>query len=282
MKRLLYILIILSSALLVSCLPEPLEVKGIPKLKPKIAVSSHLVPNEGLVVMLTKSFGALDADDDSDPEELLEQIAVTDAVVIVRSPNRTDTLVNLQTGFYGGVEIPFVTGDKVDLIIMSESLGTVQAQTEVQKFVDFETIEADLSFNGFDDTLVQITYEAFDPIGPDQYLITVQRIRQQSVLENLLDSYAFVKLQNDEVFDGKKFGETFRAFPRNYQPGDTVAVTLSRVSEEYFEYLTLRRDNRFSWTQFLGEPVNYGTNVQGGLGYFNLNQPAVRLFVLEE
>jgi hypothetical protein len=282
MKRLLYILITLSVAFMVSCLPEPLEVKGIPKLKPKIVVSSHLVPNEGLVVMLTKSFGALEADDDSDPEELLDQIAVTDAIVIVKSPNRTDTLTNLQTGFYGAVEIPFTTGDKVDLIIVSETLGTVYAQTEVQKFVDFETIEADLSFNGFDDTLVQITYEAFDPPGSDQYLITVQRIRQQSILENLLDSYAFVKLQTDEAFDGKKFGETFRAFPRNYQPGDTVAVTLSRVSEEYFEYLTLRRDNRFSWTQFLGEPVNYGTNVQGGLGYFNLNQPAVRLFVLEE
>lgn len=282
MKGILYILITISTALLISCLPEPLVLNGIPKLKPKIAVSSHLVPNEGLVVMLTKSFGALEADDNSDPEELLEQIAVTDAVVIIKSPGRTDTLINLQTGFYGGVEIPFNEGDVVDLIVLSASLGTVQAQTEVQKFVDFETIEADLSFNGFDDTLVQVTYEALDPIGSDQYLITVQRIRQESILENLLDSYAFVKLQTDETFDGKKFGETFRAFPRNYKPGDTVAVTLSRINEQYFEYLTLRRDNRFTWTQFLGEPVNYGSNVHGGLGHFNLNQPAVRLFVLEE
>ena len=282
MKRFSYILLTLSAALLIGCLPEPIELTGIPKLKPKIAVSSHLVPNEGLVVMLTKSFGALEADDNSDPEELLDQIAVTDAVVIIKNLNRTDTLINLQTGFYGGVDIPFTAGDVVDLMVISESLGTVQAQTEVQKFVDFETLEADLSFNGFDDTLVQVTYEAFDPLGPDQYLITVQRIKQKRILENLLDSYAFVKLESDDSFDGQNFGETFRAFPRDYQPGDTVAVTLSRISAEYFEYLTLQRDNRFTWTQFLGEPVNYGSNVQGGLGHFNLNQPAVRLFVLEE
>jgi hypothetical protein len=267
--------------LLIGCLPDPLEVKGIPKLKPKIVVSTQFVPDEGVVVLLTKSFGALEGDDDSDPEVLIDQIAVTDALVILKSSTQTDTLTNLSDGFYGGVNIPLVTGDVVDLFISSESMGIVTAQTEVQKFIDFENIEADLYFNGFDDTLVQVTYEAIDPPGPDQYVITVQRIRQNRLLENLLDSYAFVKLKTDTEFEGEVFGETFRAFPRNYQTGDTVAVTLSRVSEEYFTYLKLREDNRFRWTQFLGEPVNYPTNVQGGLGHFNLTQPAVRFFVLE-
>jgi hypothetical protein len=268
-------------ALLAGCLPEPLEVKGIPTLKPKIVVSTQFVPNDGLVVLLTKSFGALEGDENSDPEALLAQIAVTDALVMLESPGRRDTLVNWQTGFYGGVEIPLASGTLVELTVSSESMGTVTAQTEVQKFIDFENIEVELAFNGFDDTLAQVTYDAIDPPGPDQYVITVQRIKQNRILENLLDSYSFVKLKTDAEFDGEIFGETFRAFPRNYQVGDTVAVTLSRVSPEYFAYLTLREDNRFRWTQFLGEPVNYGTNVQGGLGYFNLNQPSIRFFVLE-
>jgi hypothetical protein len=272
---------LLFALVLTGCLPDPLEVKGIPKVKPKIVVSTQFVPDEGVVVLLTKSFGALEGDEDSDPEVLIDQIAVADALVILKSETQTDTLTNLSDGFYGDVNIPLVTGDVVDLFISSESMGIVTAQTEVQKFIDFENIEADLYFNGFDDTLVQVMYEAIDPPGADQYVITVQRIQQNRLLENLLDSYAFVKLKTDTEFEGELFGETFRAFPRNYQRGDTVAVTLSRVSEEYFTYLMLREDNRFRWTQFLGEPVNYPTNVQGGLGHFNLTQPAVRFFVLE-
>jgi hypothetical protein len=277
------VLVVLGLVLLLvaSCLPDPLEVKGVPTIKPKIVVSTQYIPNEGLVVLLTKSFGALEADDDSDPQALLAQIAVADARVVLSNNTQTDTLVNLLNGFYGDVDLSWQPGDVITLNIESPSMGNVTAQTEVQKFIDFDALEAKLAFNGFDDTLVQVTYSAIDPPGQDHYVLTVQRIRQAQLLDDLLDSNAFIKLKDDLDFDGQEFGETFRAFPRNYQPGDTVAITLSRISASYYQYLQVRQDNRFRWTQFLGEPVNYPTNVQGGLGYFNLNQPAVRLVVLE-
>lgn len=281
MRRWIYFVGVAITALVAACLPDPLEVENIPIIKPKIVVSTHLVPNESLLVLLAKSFSALDADDDSDPELVLQQIAVTDAIVILKSLAQTDTLQNFNNGFYGGVNINFVEGDVYELTAISESLGTVTAQTEVQKFVDFESIEAELSFNGFDDTLVQVTYTAIDPPGKNQYVFTVQRIRSQSITNNLLDPNAFTRLLTDAGFDGQKFGETFRSWPRNYQPGDTVAITMTNISEEYYNFLQLREDNRYSFTQFLGEPVNYGTNVNNGLGYFNLNQPAVRIIVLE-
>jgi hypothetical protein len=281
MKTLLRSVLVIICLLLTRCLPEPLEVKGVPTVKPQMVVTSQYIPNEGLLILLTRSFGALDADDDSDPEALLAQIAVIDAVVMVSTELQTDTLINLENGFYAGSNLSWQAGQAVHLVVSSASMGNATAQTQVQSFIDFDSLEAELSFNGFDDTLVQVTYTALDPPGVDQYVITVQRIRQEQLLRDLLDSNAFIKLQDDAAFDGEPFGETFRAFPRNYQPGDTVAITLSRVSADYFEYLQLRQDTRFGWAQFLGEPVNYSSNIQGGLGYFNLNQPAVRFVVLE-
>ena len=280
-KKLFFVFVMAASFMLVRCIPDPLEVKGIPKLKPQIVVSTQIIPNQSLVVLLTKSFGALDATDDSDPQQLISQIAIADAIVLIKGPARTDTLLNLENGFYGGIAIPFQAGDWYELDVNSETLGKVKATAQVKERVAFKEVLAKLSPNGFDDTLVQVTYNALDPKGKNQYMINVQRIRGNNLLQNILNPRAFMKLTSDESFDGTLFGDSFRAFPRNYKPGDTVAVSLANISEDYYRFLTLRQDNRFSLVEFLGEPINYPSNVEGGKGFFNLYLPDVRLFFLE-
>src|SRR5688500_11436031 len=83
------IYLLIGATIISSCLPEPLDVKGIPVVKPQIVVSTQIIPNQSLVVLLTKTFGALDASNDSDPEELLKQIAIDDAVVTIAGPQGT-------------------------------------------------------------------------------------------------------------------------------------------------------------------------------------------------
>lgn len=266
---------------LIRCMPDPLEVKGIPMIKPKIVVSTQLVPDQSLLVLLTKSFGALDANQNTDPQSLIDQIAVLDATVSVKGPNGVDTLQNLENGFYGGVNFVFEVGDLYELNVNSISLGEVRAISQVLPQVDFDEVMAELSFNGFDDTLVSVTYKALDPIGKNQYMLNVKRVKANQLITDILNPQGFMKLETDENFEGQEFGGSFRAFPRDYQTGDTVAVSLSNISEGYYHFLQLREDNRFSYVAFLGEPVNYPTNVEGGLGYFNLFVPAVRVFVLE-
>ncbi|HEX8060933.1 MAG TPA: hypothetical protein VF473_08355, partial [Cyclobacteriaceae bacterium] len=63
------------------CVPEPLDTHGIPKLDSKIVVSSQVLPGFAIAVLLTKSIGALDANGNSDPRKLLDQIVITDATV---------------------------------------------------------------------------------------------------------------------------------------------------------------------------------------------------------
>src|SRR5688572_26179878 len=84
------ILLLLISYILTSCLPDPLEVHNIPAVKPQIVVSSQIISDQALVILLTKTVGALEASDDSDPEELIAQIAVNDAVATITGPAGTD------------------------------------------------------------------------------------------------------------------------------------------------------------------------------------------------
>ena len=151
----------------------------------------------------------------------------------------------------------------------------------MQSRVAFADIDADLFYNGFNDTLAQITYSLDDGRERNFYMINVQEVEREDFIENLLNPRAFTVLLPDDEFNGQFFEERFRVFPRDYQPGDTIAVSLSNISEEYYEFMKLRIDNRFSIVELVSEPVNYPSNVLGGKGYFNLYLPDVRFFVFD-
>lgn len=263
-----------------SCLPEPLEVKGIPELQPQIVVSSQILTDQTLAVLLTKSFGALDASDNSDPEALFNQIAVSDAVVTITGANGTDTLDLIEPGIYGGLTNPLEAGQSYTLKAISPTLGEVTSSTVVKPALRFDAIQASLVFNGFDDSLAQVTYRFRDLRGPNYYMLNVQRVRRERLQDQVLNPRAYIRLLTDEKFEGRLFEETFRVFPTDFSKGDTIAVYLSNISEDYYKFMKLRVDNRFNFVEFLGEPINYPSNVQGGKGFFNLYLPDIRLFSL--
>ena len=264
-----------------SCLPDPLDVDGIPVVKPQIVVSTQIIPDQSLIVLLTKTFGALDASDESDPETLLKQIAIVDAVVTIEGPEGIYELESLDNGLYGGLIIPFEEGRDYTLHVVSPSLGEVSATTTVKRLVSFDDIKAELIFNGYDDTLAQITYRLKDTAEKNWYMLNVQQIQRSELLDNLLNPRAFTRLVDDHDFNGEEFKETFRVFPRDFIPGDTIAISLSNISKDYYDFIDLRLENRFSFVEYLSEPVNYPSNVNGGKGFFNLYIPDVKTFVLE-
>lgn len=130
-------------------------------------------------------------------------------------------------------------------------------------------------------TFAQVTYTFSDSPVKNYYMINVQEVERKDLVENLLNPRAFTSLFTDEEFNGQSYGERFRVFPRDYKPGDSIAVSLSNISEEYYRFMQMRIDNRFSFVEFVSEPVNYPSNVVGGKGFFNLYLPDVRFFVLE-
>jgi hypothetical protein len=269
------------SFLITACLPDPLEVDGIPAVKPQIVVSSQIIPDESLLILLTKSFGALEASDDSDPQALLDQIAVTDALVTISYGNRVDTLLPLGNGFYGGIQIPFLPEVDYTLDVDSELLGKVTSTTKVKPQVSFTGLEAELFYDNFDDTLALVTYAMTDPPEKNWYMLNVLKVEQDDLQENLLNPRDFVVLKDDAEFSESDFSESFTVVPREFSDGDTIAVYLSNISKEYYDFIQLRLDNRFSLVEFISEPLNYPSNVTGGKGYFNLYVPDIRFLILE-
>lgn len=265
-----------------ACIPDPLEVDGLPVLKPQIVVSTQIIPDESLVVLLTKSFGALDASDDSDPQEVLDLIAVNDAVVTITGTGSIDTLLFLGNGIYGGIAIEFIAGEQYTLKVNSVSLGEVSSTTTVLPQMPFEELDATLYFDGFDDTLAQVSYRIRDLPEKNWYMLNVTEVDTDDIEQQLLNPRTFSRLIDDAEFESPDYQEVFRVFPAEFDKGDTIAVSMSNISKEYHDFVKMRLDNRFSLVEFLGEPVNYPSNIKGGKGFFNLYVPDIRFIVLDE
>lgn len=281
------LVIVLAALAITGCLPDPLPVGDIPQLKPKIVVSTQIIPDQSLVVLLTRSVGALDVSDDSDPEELLNQIAINDAVVILESTATYDTLDFIENGLYASTQVQVASNEVYTLHVQSETYGSVKATTRAMPAAIFSSVSAEIFDTGFD-TLATIDYALEDLAGPNYYMINVQRVTLDSAQlpepEDFLNPTIFTHLFTDEgIIDGSPINDSFTAFfRRDFIPGDTVMIQLANISPEYFSFLQLRLDTRFNFAEFLGEPVNFPSNVEGGLGWFTLHVPDIQIRRVEQ
>ncbi|MBL7850797.1 MAG: DUF4249 family protein [Cyclobacteriaceae bacterium] len=274
------ILLLMILGVLGGCIPDPLEVENVPSLQPKIVIGSQVVPDQGLLVYVTRSIGALEAGWGSEIEPLLQQIAITDALVTLHYDSEVDTLVHQAYGVYVGASNAVVAGKTYTLHVNSPRWGKVQATSTAPRQVFFNSVEASLYLTGYD-SLARIKYSLFDPEEPNWYMINVQKISATTPVDRYLNPRVFTRLVQDTAFNGQRFEEEFNVIFQNYTEGDSVLVTMSNISPEYYHYLWLRNDSRYSLAGFASEPLNFPTNVQGGYGYFNLHVPDVRVFVLD-
>lgn len=278
--RTIKLLLFLIMGVLSSCIPDPLEVTNVPAMPTKLVIGSQVIPGQGLVVYVTRSVGALEAGWGSAIEPLLEQIAVEDAVVTLVSDDRVDTLTHQDYGVYLGASDAVVGGKQYTLVVKSATLGEVTATTIAPQQVFFQEVEASLHLTGFD-SLARIRYSLDDPTEANWYMVNVQKVSAATEIDRYLNPRVFTRLVRDTTFNGQRFEEEFNVIFQNYSEGDSVLVTMSNISEEYYKYLHLRNDSRYSLASFASEPLNFPSNVKGGYGYFNLHVPDVRVFVLE-
>ena len=273
-------LLVLILAVLGGCIPDPLPVDDMPQLPTKMVIGSQVIPGQGLAVYVTRSISALEAGWGSELEPLLQQIAVTDATVTLAYDDQVDTLTHQGYGVYVGASDAVVAGNTYSLNVKSPTWGEVTSTTLAPRQVFFQSVDASLYLTGFD-SLAQVRYSLFDPPEPNWYMINVQKISATTPVDRYLNPRVFTRLIKDTGFNGQRFEEEFRVVFQNYTAGDSVLVTLSSIGEDYFQYLTLRNDSRYSLASFASEPLNFPSNVQGGYGYFNLHVPDIRVFVLE-
>lgn len=265
---------------LFSCTPEPLDLHDMKDLIPEIVVSSEILPDKSVAVLLTKTVSGVKFDADKDGQIPIEQISVDDAVVTITTDGKAYPLTHSSKGMYKALNIPFVIGHACTLNVDSKSLGKVSAVTVVQAPVRFNNVNAKIYFNGFNDYWAEVNYALKDPPTPNYYMVTVQGTSTLKGFETLLNNNNYTRLVDDKSFNGQEFSEIFRAMNRNFWEGDSISVALTNVSEEYYNYIKLRVENNMNLVEVFSEPVHYPTNVTGGRGFFNLHYPDSRLMVL--
>ncbi len=277
------------ACLLAACMPDPLEVENLPSAEPRVVVNTQLIPDKHVVVWLTKTFGALEisdktsGDSTAQQEKLLNKIALNDATVTITGPGVTDTLNFISYGVYGGIYLPFESGETYELKIQSE-LGQATASTKVKDQVKFKEVVTESYMDSFNDLHVQVNYAISDPLEKNWYLVNAHKInsKKEDLIRNTINPVVFTHLLDDAGFNGTDFTHEFEVRLEGYQPDDSLVVSLFNISEDYFHFMKMRSEQRASFLDFLSEPANYPTNVAGGKGFFTLFIPDVRIISLKE
>ena len=271
---------------MVSCLPDPLDIEIDPP-PAKIVVSSTLIPGQGVLVALTYSFSALNAGLVAD-SALLNSLLIADAeVLIIENSLDTYTLQKAQDGLYFTNEITPVTGNRYRLIATDLQTGLhVEAESVVREQVIFSNVGARERPTGRD-TLINVEY-TFEPLaGEDYYMINVQKFPLnfgQSDLGigiNLIGANIFTHLVANTDIQGPEVSDDFLVLiNEDFHAGDTVIASLASIGATYFDYLE-KRNNAIFGASFVSEPFNAPSNVENGLGFFNLHIPDIRILIVE-
>ncbi len=257
------------------CEPEPLPVDGVPAPEKTVVIGSQNLPAEFLAVSVTENFNALEGGTDDDFEELIQTLLLDGLDLSVEVANTVYPLTEItQTGVYVANEVPEIVGETYTLSFLNPfNEESVVASAELLPSIGFDSVNIYFEETPFD-TLVNVVMRVQDPPGTNWYMINVQLIND----EFDFNTRPFTELLTDSIPEGSTIDHEFRVFFRDYTPGDTVLVSMANISESYYEFLELRGTRR-GFVGSLGEPINYPSNVDNGLGYFHLHIPDVRIFL---
>ncbi|MCG8307044.1 MAG: DUF4249 domain-containing protein [Cytophagales bacterium] len=261
-----------------ACLPDPLEVDGIPVPEEQVVVGAQLIPDQFIAVSLSRNFNALEAGPDSDLDSILQDILMPGIDVKLTANNTDYTMAELFPGIYGINDVPQEPGTRYRLSFINPVNGqSTHADAIALPFVGFAEVQPKMHLTSYD-TLLRISFRIQDPPGPNWYMVNAQPMGRSFDLSER----PFTQVYDESDVEGSILEDEFTVFFRDFSSQDTVLVSMANISREYFEFLELRDNHQRLWLDALGEPVNYPTNVHNGLGFFNVHVPDIRFFLLED
>ena len=289
MKRLLYISLIIP--LLWSCRPKDLEI-SVPAIEPKVVVASQVIPGQVMVIGLTRSFGALEEGSGSDvdvTDDLLDRLLVDGGWATITYQGQTNQLFQVEKGVYASISTPQYTNEPYTLTAYDpQTMDTVVATAYMLERVNYDTIYPIKGVNNSGDSIIDLEIAFQDPPGENWYMVNVYKNQTSDSASFDLTSYfnrgdnllLNTFLLSDAQFNGSMHQTSLRVDGADMN--DSIAVSLSNISREYFEYLNLRQQSQNWFSEITNEPINYPTNVRNGLGFFNTHYPSVQLFNLSQ
>lgn len=275
--------------LFASCEPEALDI-DVPQADSKMVVYSQALPDQALIVTLSKSFSALSAP--NEPEDttkqdsvnnvFLNQFLVDSAIVTINGLDYNDTLERLAKGVYVAPFFPYTPGNSYQLSAYDPATNFfVTSVTTTLPIVSFDSISAIRTGDEEDDDdslELTLKYKVNDPIGEENYYLV--SVYGDSIPESNFFSFEEDANANSIAFSDREYplGEVIREDEFFLSTADSMVVTLTNISKAYFEYIEARDR---SGNSFLSEPISFPTNVNNGFGYFNIHFPSTRIVTVE-
>ena len=269
-----------------SCLPENLLIQVEPAPS-QLVISSINVDTLGLAVLVTRSFSALEGNEDSLSQDFINQIVVSDAEVRLTTNAEEILLEGLEDidGVYFTQQLSIEDNETLRLDVFDPQTGMrVSAETAAVPAVSLDTV-------GFfeeivdEDTIHMLFYSFTDPMSDNWYSLNVFDPLQfaNEVGENIFSlnggnsGLFYERLLSDQELTERVYSVTVELF--DPIASDTIAFFFTNITEGYFRFLDVRQ--RFGGILSDSEPVNFPTNVVGGLGYFTFNRPQIRIVTKE-
>jgi hypothetical protein len=264
------------SILLASCRPKNIDI-NVKAAESKLVVFTHVIPNNIMIVALTKSFSVLDGNTTEDFSKLL----VSGATVQMKFNGETFNFYELNPGIYASFEKAFQVNENYELFACYGK-DTIHSFTKMLPKIDFNKITPIVDKNT-SDTTVYIDYSFNDIKGIDNwYLINIYKKIQNS---NSADMVNYFKngensLIKSILISDKEFGDTYESKDKldNLKYNDSIVVTLSNINETYFNYLNQKNGTGSVFTQLNIEPITYASNIINGYGFFNAHFPHINYF----
>lgn len=272
MKARLIVLIVFSS-LIYSCMPDPLTIENIPQHDEKLIVSSQLIPNHGFVISVSRSYDPLEFSIHWNTQEILNRILIDSAEVSVRFNEQSIKLKQIGQGVYSTNQLPLFENKTYKLEVKAEGFEQpAYAQSKMLPKVKIDSLQANWQIRE-NDTTLNLSYSIQDKKEANWYILNVYK--NTSSLNNyyqFMKSHIKTVLINDQDISDAGLKDIIELPYKKLIHEDSLSVSLSNISQEYYEFLNLR-SNSMNWIMDITqEPVNYPSNIENGLGIFNAHQ----------
>lgn len=290
MKNISLFLFLLAIIALVSCTPEPLDI-DIPQAPSKPVMASQFVYDSNsnqsvFTITLTRTLSVTKDRApliDSNGVDVDENLFISGARVTLQTTSGSYELNEVDMGIYTAFNIEFQPGE-VCTIEARDAEGNIILESKttampVKAFSSVDIIKKDNKYileYAFEDNLSTSNWYVVNYFTREQKDSSGQYNDPKFIAKQLTEQKLDFELYTDADFTNgmlkasKKLPETEL---------DTMAVAITEITQGYFDFLTVQKRYGKLINQLRGEALTFPTNVGGGLGYFNINQP--QLYILE-
>ena len=276
MKYTFYLFV--SLLIITSCRPKNIDI-NVKAADSKLVVFTHVIPNNIMIVALSKSFSVLDGNTTEDFSKLL----ISGATVKMKFNGETFDFYELNPGIYASFEKAFQVNENYELFACFGK-DTIHSFTKMLPKIDFNSIVPIIEKNS-SDTTTYINYSFNDIEDIDNwYLINIYKKLKNNNSTDFVNYFSNGRnaLVKTILISDKEFGNTYQNKEKleHINPKDSIVITLSNINELYFNYLHQKNGTGSVFTQLNIEPITYSSNIINGYGFFNTHFPNINYFDL--